>query len=179
MYVSEREVQSPKQSINTHISPRGERKAYESQYIPGSQSDVEAYGQNFGEYVASDGNDAGLIGRRDNFQTYGSSVEQQNLDLAGSAATYRSNQVITSSHNIRTTTEGGNTLNIESSKKLYEGGNMASSAGSLGNLGLRYNNNLSIGDPNIVAYQNTTQTQQGGNAYGGNIKITTSRITAG
>lgn len=135
---SEAEVQSPKRTVNTHISP-AERKAYESQYIPGSQSDVEAYGQNFGEYVISDPNDAGLISGRRDFQTYGSSVEQQQQrrDLASSAATYRSNQVITSSQAIRVEGGGtsGNTIGISGNTIGISGGNGVGGSYSGGSTG--------------------------------------------
>ncbi len=163
-------MQSPKRTVNTHISP-ADRKAYESQYIPGSQSDVEAYGQNFGEYVISDPNDAGLIGGRRDFQTYGSSVEQQRRDLASSAATYRSNQVITSSQAIRVEGGSGNGAigvsgGIGGVSSSYNGGTYASGTGgytsSAGGLITTKTNGGSSG--NVVIETTRRVYEEGGNS---------------
>lgn len=100
----EREVTSPKKSSNTHITPKNRRP--EENHNIGSQSDVEAYGANYGDYLDSDPNGAGMINSRKYFQAYGSTVEG-NRELANSVATYKSSQVINSSQNIRIEGNGG------------------------------------------------------------------------
>ncbi len=88
-------MNSPKNSANTNVTPVNKRIIEEHQNIS-SQSDVEAYGANFGDYVESDPNGAGMIySRREYFPSYGSSVEPPR-ELANSAATYRSSNVINS-----------------------------------------------------------------------------------
>lgn len=100
----EREMTSPKKSSNTHITPKNRRP--EDNHNIGSQSDVEAYGANFGDYLESDPNGAGMINSRKYFQSYGSSVEG-NRELANSVATYKSSQVINSAHHIKIEGNGG------------------------------------------------------------------------
>ena len=61
---------SPKGSVHTNISPKKENEHISS------QSDVEAYGTNFGGYINADANDVGMIhSRKEYFPSYGSSVE--------------------------------------------------------------------------------------------------------
>lgn len=63
-------VISPKGSVHTNISPKKENEHISS------QSDVEAYGTNFGGYINADSNDMGMIhSKREYFPSYGSSVE--------------------------------------------------------------------------------------------------------
>ncbi|MCB0369114.1 MAG: hypothetical protein KDD45_06580 [Bdellovibrionales bacterium] len=93
---------SPKASdhTNTNYSPLKRNNEKEQ---AGSQSEVEAYGTNFGDYVESDPNGVGMIqSRKAYFPSYGSSVEVPR-DLVNSSATYRSGhqQYINSSQYIR------------------------------------------------------------------------------
>jgi hypothetical protein len=126
---SERELVSPnKGSINTHLSPNSKheiRQIEQREYREhtehreiSSQSDVEGYGANFGEYVAGDGQGMGMIeSRREYLPAYGSSVEMPQGHLANSTASYRTNQqqYVNSSQHIRV-----NNRNIAESKYSIE-----------------------------------------------------------
>lgn len=120
--VSSRDIQSPKHSIGTKVSnsPReeGKRSIVISQV---EREDEEGYGQNYFEYINGDGQGAGTLDVEDRQEfayqgSYHSGIHEPR-DLTGSAATYRSGQVITSSQYIRSP----NTINnTESARYIQE-----------------------------------------------------------
>lgn len=139
MTVHEREVTSPiKGEGKTSISPSVKRPRDDNPGL-GSQSDVEAYGANFGDYVDSDPNGAGMIySRRDHPSSYASNVEGPPRDLANSTATYRSSQVInsvSSAQHIRIEGNSGK-VSVELGERYgVRGGTYNTSGGSSANSG--------------------------------------------
>ena len=158
---NEKDINSPKLSA-TNVSPNFRRP---EEYNISSQSDVEAYGANFGDYVESDPNGAGMIhSRKEYFPSYGSNLEGAR-ELANSAATYRSNQVINligSAQHIKVEGSSGK-ISVGTAEGFGDGG-----YGSSNNLAVRQGE---------ARYNMVGQSQ--GSSYSNNVQITTSRITTG
>ena len=162
MTIEQREMISPKDiSVHTSVSPNSKRVIHHEQ-MGGSTSEVEEYGNNFGQYVQNTSHGVGMVHTRNAyFPSHASSVEGPS-DLAGSSATYLSGrQYVNSSQHIRME---------DSSSNGQLGANSISGGGLVGGANIQGATAIRTGGSSYGSSSNLPN-------YGNNVQITTSRIT--